>query len=379
MNPRRSDAQTAPSASEHGPTIDIDPAWTRDSVAQLFQRHGTLRANAEAVADHLIDSERRGLASHGLVRVTQYLREISAGALDPSAIPTVVSDESALARIDGHLGFGQVSGNAAARVALERAQAHGAGFVTVRNVQHTGRLGAYTETLARQGCLAIAFASGALRFHRVVPFGGREGRLSTNPIAWAAPMAEGVLSADFSTSATPEGRIRLMQGEGRLAPEGTICDASGVPTTDPHLFYGGPDGDPAPGGLLPLGGQLFGHKGYALGLLSECLATIMAGDDSASPQGRANNLAVLALRGDDDLATRVTAMAQYMKSSAPAPGRVEVLIPGDPEQRHFMTGRVAVSEFVWSALQQEFARAGLASEPPSGAVSPSDHPQSGGH
>ena len=338
----------------------INPATVGDLVTHLFIVHGAPEENAAIVAEHLLESERLHLPSHGLLRVRQYLNEISAGLLLPSSVPTLEAEYDTIVHIDGHLGFGQVAGLAAANAAERLAGRYGSAFVTVRNVQHTGRLGAYTEPLAAKGLFAIAVGSGAPRFHRVVPFGGRDGRISTNPIAWAAPTLNGVISADLSTSAMPEGRIRVLHEGGAPAPPDTICDADGTPTTDTRLFYGDPSADLEPGALLPLGGQLFGHKGYALGLLSECMATILAGDRTDIAEGRANNLAVIAIRSDPYFADRVSAMAHYVKSSRPRTNGSAVLVPGEPERRDYSPlGPIELPDFVWSSLAEDFKTAGI--------------------
>ena len=82
----------------------------------------------------------------------------------------------------------------------------------------------------------------------------------------------------------------MLHGLGEHAPADTICDAEGRPTLDTALFYGNTSGDPAPGALLPLGGPRFGYKGYALAMLSEVAATLMAGDSPEATTGRGNIL-----------------------------------------------------------------------------------------
>ena len=334
----------------------IDPVELTTRVCELFTARGASGHNAAAVAAHLVESEQLHLPSHGMIRVRQYLNEIENGLLDAAAVPVSTADSETVHRVDGRLGFGQVAGLSAVEIARDVAERYGMAFVSVRNVQHTGRLGAYTEPLAAAGMVAMAFGAGAPRFHRVVPFGGKDGRMSTNPIAWAAPMPDGVMSADFSTSAVPEGKIRVLQAAGKPAPAGTICDADGLPTTDPALFYGQPGGSPAPGFLLPLGGAEFGHKGYALGLLSECMATILSGDRTDVAAGRANNLAVLAVRGDGQLPDRVGALADHVRSARPVDPARPVMIPGQPERTGLSPdGPLELPDHLWASLSEDFA------------------------
>ena len=122
-------------------------------MSALFRAHGASEANAAIVSAHLVQSEQLHLPSHGLIRVRQYVKEILAGELLPDAVPTSTESAPTVRAIDGHLGFGQVAGMAATQAAQSVAEQFGTAFVTVRNVQHTGRLGAYTEPLARRGLL----------------------------------------------------------------------------------------------------------------------------------------------------------------------------------------------------------------------------------
>ena len=197
-------------------------------------------------------------------------------------------------------------------------------FVTVRDVQHTGRLGAYTEPLARAGNLAVAFGAGPPRKHLVPPYGGRDGRLSTNPIAWAVPTAGDPLAADFSTTAESEGTIRLWSDTVQAVPPDVLCDAQGHMSRDPEDLYTDP-----PGFLLPLGGERYGYKGFALGLLADVAATLMSGDESGDTGGRGYNLALLAIRGDPALGERAGATVRYLRSSAPRDPERPVLMPGE--------------------------------------------------
>lgn len=355
-------------------TVDVDPARIRHLVVQLLVAHHATRRNAETVAHHLVESDRLHLPSHGLMRVAQYIKEIDTGQLRPDAEPTVVESFDTIRHIDGHEGFGQVAGLFAVGQLASLAAEHGTAFVTIRNVQHTGRLGAYTEHLAMQGYVVLAFASGAPRFHRVAPFGGRDGRTSTNPIAWAAPRPGGVISADFSTSTVPEGKIRVLHGAGQPAPVDTIADAEGRITTDTALFYGGVDGNPAPGTLLPLGGALSGHKGYALALLSECMSTVLAGDRSDVGEGRGNNLALLAIRGDSGLTDRIGDLEAYVKSSRPVDPERPVMVPGEPERRGYSkTGPLTLPAFVLESVNAQLVAAGIA---PVAPMQPADRKES---
>ena len=290
----------------------------------IFVAHGASEQNAAAVAEHLVGNDCLGIPSHGLHRVVQYTDDIRSGLLHPAAVPTVKTIAPARLQVEGRGAFGVVGAMAGVDAAAGMVAESGIAFVTVRDIHHTGRLGAYTEPLARAGNLAVAFGSGPPRKHLVPPFGGLDGRLSTNPMAWAVPTSEQPLGADFSTTSMSEGTIRLLLDAESGLPPDVLCDAEGRMSSNPEDLYTDP-----PGFLLPLGGEHHGHKGFALGLLADAASTLMAGDDCDDTNGRGYNLSILAVRGDPDLAERADGLVTYLRSSAPRDPRHTVRIPGD--------------------------------------------------
>ena len=334
--------------------VRIEAVAARELAREIFIACGAPARHAVIVADHLVQSDLMGVPSHGLNRVVQYTGEIDSGLLRPGADPAVSTLAPTRLQVDGGSGFGQVACTAAVEVAAEVVAEYGTAFVGVRNTQHTGRVGAYTEALARRGNLAVAFGSGAPRFHRVPPFGGLEGRMSTNPISWAVPTAAEPLVADFSTTSVPEGKIRLWRDTGQEVPPDVLCDATGRMSSDPEDLYRDP-----PGLLLPLGGERFGHKGSALALLAEMAATILAGD-AVDAEGRAQNLALLAVRGGENLADRVSDAVTYVRSSAPRDPRRPVLMPGEIEQRTAAGATsIELGEASWARLAAVAADCGV--------------------
>lgn len=328
--------------------ILLAPAAAERLAGALLGAAGATPANAETVAAHLVDAELAGMRSHGLQRVPQYVAEIERGEIAPAARP-VVEGSGSLRRVNGRRTFGQVAAVAAVQVVERAAREHGVALVTVHEAGHAGRIGAYVESLANAGLVALAFCSGPRSGHRVAPFGGRAGRLATNPISWAAPSAGGEPPvADLSTSTTAEGQVRLLRELGRRAPAGMLRTAAGEPTDDPADLYTDP-----PGTIEPLGGELYGYKGTALALLVEVMATLLAGEESDDGGRVGNNLALLAIRGDARLGARVDRLASYVRSSPTRAGIETVQMPGDRERaaRRAADG-VAVPGSVWRALEQ---------------------------
>ena len=325
--------------------VALDAAAADRLVQDLLVAYGATRENAAVVADHLVDADRSGLPSHGLIRVPQYVGEIRSGEIDPAAIPTVVEDGPGRAHVDGFRSFGQVACMAAVDYATRRVREHGVVLLTLRDIGHAGRIGAYAEVLGARGLLGLLFCSGPRSGHRVAPFNGREGRLATNPIAFAIPTREQPVVGDFSTAMAPEGRIRHLRNAGQAAPPETLLDADGVESTDPNVLYVDP-----PGTILPLGGLRVGHRGFALGLLVEAFATLLAGDDSTDPARIGNNLTFIVVEVDQTFAERASNLAAYVLSAAPRPDS-EIVLPGSLEQqRRTRETGVVVQAAVWQSI-----------------------------
>ncbi|MBM4075618.1 MAG: Ldh family oxidoreductase, partial [Planctomycetes bacterium] len=217
---------------------------------------------------------------------------------------------------------------------------------------HVGRLGAYVQAAAAKDMIAIATCNSPIHGHFVVPWGGREGRLATNPLAYAAPTSGNPIVSDISTSIVPEGKIRLFKNRGKPLPLGWVKDANGQPTTDAATFYG-----PPMGGIMPLGGDA-GHKGFALSLLVEILSSTLAGHDSTDRSLVGNGICFFVIDPSaftpiDQFKKLMDNMIAYMKSSQPAPGFTEVLVPGELEfrtqQQRTETG-IEVDDVTWSAI-----------------------------
>ncbi len=332
--------------------LTLRPEDATSLVRRLFRKSGAPANHATLVADHLVESSRLGVHSHGLIRVPQYIRQIRSGEIVPTARPRRLATRGAASWIDGAFGFGQVGGIYAARQAIAKARRHHVGLVIAKHLGHTGRLGAYAELAAAQGCVAVVFGSGPPSTHIVAPFGGIDGRLATNPIAFAIPNGSTPVVADFATSAMPEGKVRAARNLDRRLPDGVLQDAdgvlqdaSGIGTDEPAVLYGQPRGT-----LLPLGGPLFGHKGYAMAILVEAMATLLAGDEIDDRSRAGANLTVLAIVADGDLASAADRMAGYLRSARPVNPDRPVLVPGDPERAARERSTVSVDRRSWDEI-----------------------------
>ena len=240
-------------------------AWT----ARLVEQIGTPRDIAADVAEVLVASDRRGIASHGTARLPNYIALIEAGVMDPAARPVVDGGRPALTRFDARNGWGHHAGRVALDAAIEAARDLGLAATTVRNSNHFGIAGWYALRAAAAGLIGISLSNTS---PLVAPTRARQPLIGTNPIALAAPAGRfGSFCLDMATSTIPRGRIEVAARRGELLPVGWAIDAEGRPATTPEAALGG--------ALHPLGGEeaTGGHKGYGLSLAVDLLTGVLAG------------------------------------------------------------------------------------------------------
>lgn len=343
-----------------------------EPVAAMFAEEllvgaGTPRRTGGIVAKHLTANSRREVNSHGLRRLPQYVQLIEQRDVDPTAVPRVKSNVAAQTFIDGCRSFGQLGGSLAVDHAANSAADYGIGYSVLYNTGHVGRAGAYTEAGAERGFMAMAFCSGVRRIHRVAPFNSREPRLATNPITFAFPTEEAPVVADFATSARAEGYVRSMLDQGLTVPRGVLVDADGQPAQDPSVLYADP-----PGALLPIGNDQ-GYKGFALGILAEAMATLLAGQDSTDEQRYGNNMTVILIKLPPGFPTLASALSAYIRSAKPVIPGSEVQMPGDPEAAAFNIGPVVrIDQHTWEKMQELAGRYGVTVPDPGAESQPAD-------
>ena len=239
-------------------------------------------------------------------------------------------------------------------ITIEKAKQHGVAAATVFRQSHVGRVADYPLMASSEGLIGIMTADSGRSSKGVVPFGGREPRLGTNPICITMPSnLEGPMFIDMATSAVAAGKLGVAVARGASVPEGWIIDKDGNPSTDPNDLRNG-------GAVLPLGGPE-GHKGYGLSVMVEILSGILTGlGFGHDPSGRHNDgcfLAVFnvdAFRPLDEFKQEVTEFAQYLKSTPTAAGFSEVFYPGELEhlrEQALLEEGITVEDSTWDSLK----------------------------
>lgn len=314
-------------------SLRVDASRLKKFTQTVFVACGCPPEEATLISHHLIQANLMGYDSHGVIRICQYITDVKKGRIVPGAPITLENSTDTTAIVDCSWNFGQVGGYRALRCAMEKAQTHHISMVVTRRCGHVGRLGAYTQAAAEEGFVALGFCNSPPGDgHFVAPWGGREGRLSTNPMSFAVPGgAEPPILGDFSTAQTPEGKLRLYLNQKKPLPTGWILDAAGQPSTDAGDFYG-----PPRGAILPFGGEL-GYRGFALGLLVETLGGLIAGTSSVQPlPGNGLCLIVINVEAFVPSATFVGLTQElrgYVKSCPPDENHREITLPGELDFR----------------------------------------------
>ena len=221
--------------------ITIQHLRLRKLAVEIFERAGAAEEEAMTVGNSLVQANLDGHDSHGVMRIPDYVTWMEKGLIAKRAECRVVRETAAFALVDGNWGWGQVVGRKAMEIAIQKAASVGVGTVATQRCGHLGRVGDYPLLASQKGMAAIMFVNlhGAGRL--VAPWGGRERRLSANPIAISVPRSSGQpIIVDISTCAIAAGKIRVALHAKKPLPENCIIDCEGLPTTDPAAFMDPP-------------------------------------------------------------------------------------------------------------------------------------------
>ena len=303
------------------------------AISELCKANGSAQEEADLVAQRLVKSNLTGHPSHGVIRSPMYMGMVSADMVKPGAIPEIEIDNGATVLVNGNYGFGQVVAQKTVEIAIERAEIHGIAAVGMTNNGHIGRLADYSVQAANAGCIGIVFTTTGGFSFLVAPFGGKARRMGTNPISIALPSDRKFpVVLDMATSVFAEGKLPVMIDSGKSAPEQTILDKEGQPTTNPSEFYEG-------GAILPLGGEQ-GYKGYLLNFMVDVLAGVLTGGgfmgrDENPKFNNCTTMIVIKVDRFRELAgfkLDLETLINFMKATPTHEGQ-EVLYPGEVEER----------------------------------------------
>lgn len=297
---------------------------------RCLEKAGLSSADAGLVAKSLVESNLRGIDSHGIARLPHYLNRIQHGSIQPRPNLHYTRVAPALGRLNGDHGMGQVVMQRATDEAMALAHEAGAGWVAVENSTHCGALAFYGLQLAEANMIGILFTHSD---SMVVPHGAKHPFCGTNPLCFTAPGRDGAaLCLDMATSIVPWNTITNAAIEGVTLPEHWAVDAHGEATTDPKQVKGV---------------RAFGdYKGSGLGLMIDVFCTFLLsspyGPDIAAMYGDPSTKRMLGglvgaidiskMGSPDHFRDRIVELMRRWNSHEPADLQQPVLYPGEPEQ-----------------------------------------------
>lgn len=212
----------------------------------------------------------RGIDSHGVARLSGYVRLWEAKRINAAPSIKIVHETPSTAVVDGDSGLGLVVAPFAMKIAIEKAKNVGTGWVSVQNSNHYGIAGYHSMMALQHNMIGISMTNAS---PLVAPTFSAERLLGTNPISIAIPAGEQpAFVADMATTTASNGKLEMLQRKNGVAPVGWIQDKNGNYSTDPHELKAG-------GALLPLGGdrEHGSHKGYALGAIADIFSAVLSG------------------------------------------------------------------------------------------------------
>jgi len=323
---------------------NIDSAYLKEFTACIFKGMGCPATEAETAAECLNQADLRGVDSHGVARLSGYVRLWELKRLNANPVLKIIHETPSTAVLDGDLGLGLVTAPHAMQIAIEKARIAGTGWVAVQNSNHYGIAGFHAMMALQHDMIGISMTNAS---PLVAPTFSRSRFLGTNPIAVAIPaLNQPPFIIDMATTTVANGKLEVLQRKGQDAPLGWTQDKDGNPTTDAYSLKKG-------GSMLPLGGdrEHGGHKGYCLGAMVDIFSAVLSGANYGPwvppfvsflepPTQQVGNgighflgaIRIDAFRPASEFKEHMDNWIQTFRNAEPALGQERVLIPGDPER-----------------------------------------------
>lgn len=321
-----------------------NPEYLHEFAAGVFMKIGCSREDAESIAAVLVAAELRDHSSHGMLRIKEYYDLWKTGRVNVTPVIKVVHETPSTAVIDGDRCFGMVAGIRSMRLAIEKAESTGTGWVATRNSNHFGIAGYYAMMALKNDMVGICVTNAN---PLVVPTWSVSRYLGTNPLAVAVPaLAEPPFVADFATTPIARGKLAVAEKKGEKVPLGFVQDAEGCPSDDPGILRRG-------GGMLTLGGDRIhgSHKGYCMTAVIDIFSAIFSGANFGPfvppsvaylplPEKKVGEgtghffgaMRIDAFRPADEFKASMDEWIRTFRNALPARGETRVLVPGDPER-----------------------------------------------
>ena len=316
-------------------------------MIDVFKAYGVPEADAAICADVLLESDRRGIESHGCNRFKPiYIDRIVNGTLLPKTELEIVKETPTTLVMDAHDGMGMVASHAMMERLVEKAKAMGMAGGAIRNSTHFGIAGYWTDMAAKAGMIGVA---GTNARPSIAPTFGVENMLGTNPLTFSLPTDEDFsFCIDCATSIVQRGKIEYYARIGKDTPAGMVVARDGSTVTDSaEILKMLVEGTAA---LAPLGGgpgdEMCGYKGYGYATVVEILSAALSGGQfmkaltGVSPEGKPQMYHLghfffvvdpEAFSGRDVFRKIAGDICRALRASAKAPGFDRIYTAGEKE------------------------------------------------
>jgi L-2-hydroxycarboxylate dehydrogenase (NAD+) len=310
----------------------------------VFVALGCSEPHADLAAKGLLSADLRGIDSHGIARLTGYVRLWEAKRANAKPVIRTVHETPSTGVVDGDSGLGLVVAPFAMDLAISKAKNVGSGWIAVRNSNHFGIAAHHALKALKEDMIGIVMTNASAL---VAPTFSIERLLGTNPICVAIPAGnEPPFVADLATTTAANGKLEILQRKNQLAPEGWIQDKQGNVSTNPHELKAG-------GALLPLGGdrEHGSHKGYALGAIVDIFSGVLSGANYGPwvppfpayvpvPENMPGKgighffgaMRIDAFRRSDEFKKDMDQWLNRFRQARPSKEFEQVYVPGDPER-----------------------------------------------
>ncbi|MBQ1391905.1 MAG: Ldh family oxidoreductase [Firmicutes bacterium] len=317
-----------------------------DFMVDAFKAVGVPEEDAKICADVLMESDRRGIESHGCNRFKPiYIDRINAGIQKPVTEYEVLKETPTTLVVDAHDGMGMVASYRAMKTIIEKAKTYGMGMAAIRNSTHYGIAGYWATMAVKEGMIGI---TGTNARPSIAPTFGVENMLGTNPLTVAMPTDEEFpFCLDCATSITQRGKIEFYARSGKSTPAGMVIGNDGSAMTDSEQIL--VDLTKGKAALAPLGGigeELAGYKGYGYATVVEILSaalqsgsflkalTGIAPDGSKKPYHLGHFFIVIdpeAFMGGEEFRHIAGEILRELRASQKAPGEERIYTAGEKE------------------------------------------------
>ena len=316
----------------------------RRQLVSVFSAWGMSPAHAATTADLMVETDLRGVDSHGISMLPTYDQEFRAGRLNMRPLFKTVRETAATALIDADRSLGHPVSVYAMNLAVDKCRETGVAVVSVVNSHHFGAAGCYSKIAADRGVIGMVTTS--TRGITMVPTFGAEPVMGTNPIAFAAPAKKNPpFQLDMATTTVAAGKVRVYKLNHKPLPAGWVVDGDGRTVTDSAAGYQHmADHD---GGITPLGGSrdAGSHKGYGLAVMVHILAGTLTGasfspirnqtQSKSDPHNIGHFFMAIdprAFRADGAFENDLDQVIDVLHNAKRADANQPVLVAGDPER-----------------------------------------------